>query len=114
MTLEWIVVSLLLASVWIGLGRWFRSPRVWLALALTYAAALGSVGWWHAELRVRLKSRSELAAKTPGLGRPGGYTSSDTCRACHPDEYQSWHRSYHRTMTQLPSRETVRGNFQNV
>ena len=29
------------------------------------------------------------------------YTSSQTCRACHPSEYKSWHNSYHRTMTQL-------------
>ncbi len=29
------------------------------------------------------------------------YTSSQTCRACHPSEYRSWHHSYHRTMTQL-------------
>ena len=27
-----------------------------------------------------------------------GYVSSDTCRACHPSEYESWHGSYHRTM----------------
>ena len=27
------------------------------------------------------------------------YVSSDTCRSCHPQEYDSWHGSYHRTMT---------------
>jgi hypothetical protein len=34
-----------------------------------------------------------------------GYVSSDTCRACHPSQYASWHRSYHRTMTCFPSKE---------
>ena len=30
-----------------------------------------------------------------------GYVSSDSCRACHPGNYASWHDSYHRTMTQV-------------
>ncbi len=46
------------------------------------------------------------------VGRPiqapqAGYTSSDTCRACHPSQYASWHASYHRTMTQLATPSTV-------
>src|SRR5262245_27033625 len=36
-----------------------------------------------------------------------GYVSSSTCRACHPTQYASWHRSYHRTMTQIATPETV-------
>lgn len=35
------------------------------------------------------------------------YTSSRSCRACHPDAYSTWHRSYHRTMTQPATPETV-------
>jgi len=41
----------------------------------------------------------------------GGFTSSDTCRACHPGEYASWHASYHRTMTQVASPETAIPSF---
>lgn len=36
-----------------------------------------------------------------------GYVSSDRCRACHPDQYASWHASFHRTMTQVATPETV-------
>jgi hypothetical protein len=36
-----------------------------------------------------------------------GYASSASCRACHPSQYASWHRSYHRTMTQLASPDAV-------
>ena len=32
-----------------------------------------------------------------------GYVSSNACLSCHPDQYSSWHRSYHRTMTQVDS-----------
>ncbi|MEY2409307.1 MAG: hypothetical protein QOF48_1977 [Verrucomicrobiota bacterium] len=55
-----------------------------------------------------------LRATTPREGRPGGYVSSDTCRSCHPSQHASWHHSFHRTMTQYASPESVRGNFQNI
>lgn len=34
--------------------------------------------------------------------------SSDACRSCHPSEYASWHRSFHRTMTQVATPDVVR------
>ena len=36
-----------------------------------------------------------------------GYVSSQTCRSCHPGEYASWHKTYHRTMTQVAAPSTV-------
>ncbi len=36
-----------------------------------------------------------------------GFTSSDTCRACHPHEYATWHASFHRTMTQVAGPATI-------
>ncbi|MFP8870601.1 MAG: hypothetical protein VCB43_03690 [Myxococcota bacterium] len=41
----------------------------------------------------------------------GGYTTSDTCRACHPGPYGSWHNSFHRTMTQAIGPNVVLGDF---
>lgn len=43
-----------------------------------------------------------------------GYVSSSECRSCHPSEYASWHASYHRTMTQVASPESVKGRFDDV
>ncbi|MCI0539893.1 MAG: hypothetical protein L0Z50_32200 [Verrucomicrobiales bacterium] len=51
---------------------------------------------------------------TPREGGPDGYVSSDNCRSCHPDQYASWHESYHRTMTQLARPEGVVGDFKGV
>ena len=46
---------------------------------------------------------------------PGdGFVSSQTCRACHPSQYQSWHRSYHRTMTQVAAPGNVAADFDGV
>ena len=36
-----------------------------------------------------------------------GYVSSDECRKCHPQNHASWHASYHRTMTQVATPETL-------
>jgi len=43
-----------------------------------------------------------------------GYVSSDTCRSCHPEQYASWEASYHRTMTQVATPETVVPSFDGV
>ncbi len=36
-----------------------------------------------------------------------GYVSSNACRACHPGNYASWHASFHRTMTQVATTDSV-------
>src|SRR5213592_2079045 len=43
-----------------------------------------------------------------------GYVSSRTCRACHPGQYASWHASYHRTMTQVATPESIATSFDGV
>lgn len=42
------------------------------------------------------------------------YVSSRTCRACHPSQYASWHASYHRTMTQVATPQSVAASFDDV
>src|SRR5258706_15854300 len=42
------------------------------------------------------------------------YVSSQTCRACHPSQYASWHASYHRTMTQVATPQSVAASFDGV
>ena len=43
-----------------------------------------------------------------------GFTTSVTCQACHPAQYDAWHRSYHRTMTQVATPSTVLATFDDV
>jgi hypothetical protein len=40
-----------------------------------------------------------------------GFVTSSGCRSCHPSEYATWHASYHRTMTQLATPESVLADF---
>jgi hypothetical protein len=44
----------------------------------------------------------------------GNYVGSSACQSCHPNQHGSWHESYHRTMTQAASEESVLGDFDNV
>jgi predicted CXXCH cytochrome family protein len=39
------------------------------------------------------------------------YVSSNKCQACHPGEFASWHKTFHRTMTQPAHPEIVAGAF---
>ena len=63
--------------------------------------------------------RDRVVPEARVTGRPiqlegDGYVSSQTCQACHPSQYASWHRSYHRTMTQVATPETVVARFDGV
>ena len=42
-----------------------------------------------------------------------GYISSTNCRQCHAHHFDTWHASHHRTMTQLPTQESVIADFDN-
>ena len=42
-----------------------------------------------------------------------GYVTSDNCRECHAHHYDTWHSSHHRTMTQVPTKESVIADFDN-
>lgn len=39
------------------------------------------------------------------------HVTSSACRECHAKEYETWHASYHRTMTQEANANTIRGLF---
>jgi hypothetical protein len=63
--------------------------RRWLAFGMLLTPALALL--WDGERPVTLGG--------PRLRAAGTTVSSGACKACHPAEYASWSRSYHRTMT---------------
>jgi hypothetical protein len=78
----------------------FAVDRPWLASLLLFGpalawslAALGGLAWTAAD-----------AASWATVDRHGDpVAGSDSCRSCHGEQWRSWHRSYHRTMTQRPA-----------
>lgn len=56
----------------------------------------------------------DRVANRPIQVRTDGYVSSAACKACHPAQYDSWYGSYHRTMTQVATPQTVLADFDGV
>lgn len=83
--------------------------------------AVRALGWVAALLLLgcRDEARSPPRAAEPdssprsavGVHTQGGYVGSAACGPCHEATHASWHRSYHRTMTQRPSAGSVLGRF---
>ena len=59
-------------------------------------------------------SPEERVADRPIQVRTDGFVSSAACKACHPAQYDSWYGSYHRTMTQVATPQTVLADFDGV
>ena len=53
----------------------------------------------------------ELGAEAPVERSKVAYVQSKPCVMCHPDHDASWRRTFHRTMTQLPTPLSVLGDF---
>ncbi|MEN8181377.1 MAG: cytochrome c3 family protein [Myxococcota bacterium] len=104
--MEAVVAVLVLVSSFIGVrlldrGRRFSLPS--LALVSVVAASVA----WTATHALRLPAPEEGISDRPIEVPPTGYTTSRSCEACHPAQYQTWHASYHRTMTQVVTPETA-------
>lgn len=59
-------------------------------------------------LMAALLGTAPLASATDDAS---AWAGSDSCRSCHQDHYASWHRTYHRTMTQEATAKSVQGAF---
>ena len=68
---------------------------------------------------VTVATLNPFILETDIVNRPiqiGGteYVTSNTCQSCHPSEYATWYGSFHRTMTQIATPDTVRADFDGV
>ncbi len=88
------------------------SPRLRL-LGLGLLAGLALFAWMSLSFRY-VEPDEALVADRPSEVPSDGYVGSDSCRACHPGEYATWHSSYHSTMTQTASEESVQASFDGV
>src|SRR5687768_4881709 len=114
MSLEWLLFFALLG---LGVFPFLKGAaslgaKVVIVILLLAGGGLLAAAKWSDWRERKNFARAQYYASVPREGRPGGYVSSDTCQSCHPNQYASWHRSYHRTMTQYGTPEAVRGEFE--
>jgi hypothetical protein len=74
---------------------------IWSLLVAGAFAALAVTVWRG------LGRGTPAPVNRPIMAREANYVTSNSCRACHPGNYASWHTSFHRTMTQVASAETL-------
>jgi len=110
-----LIAGLLTLAVSVGAliaGRG-RSPSTIVLAGLLAGAAGWSLTSWEPP-RPRSSVGRPLELRDRGEEPTDGYVTSNKCRACHPGEYASWHRSFHRTMTQVVSPSTVLSDFDEL
>jgi nitrate/TMAO reductase-like tetraheme cytochrome c subunit len=84
--------------------------KVFLPVLLILSTALGFAAIGLREPRIPERQ----VTNRPIQVIDAGYSSSNTCRSCHPSQYATWHASYHRTMTQVATPETVVADFDGI
>src|ERR1700693_4269650 len=115
MKLEWFFFVLLFIWASVLVLKGISGSKKWalLFLIVVCVSTIAGAKKWSSHQALWAIEREKLAEILPREGRPDGYVSSKKCQACHPGEYSSWHRTFHRTMTQFASRQSVKGNFEN-
>jgi hypothetical protein len=83
---------------------------VLIAALLVCSAA---IGWAAFTAHVPPVAERQITYR-PIQVQDDGYVSSQACKACHPSQFETWRGSYHRTMTQVATAETVRADFDAV
>lgn len=113
-----IVLTVVVVAVW-PLLKWGRLRIELVTLPLLIVAGLG---WWiyepqpshvmleAAEVDAQGGTRRRRLFKPQWLPQQvtgQEYVSSQACRSCHPGQFSTWHRTFHRTMTQVATPEAV-------
>ena len=100
-----------------------HKTKFWFGLALSVSISAGlsiaQINGRTDEQQIPTRPGKALAkideeVKNRPIQKQGrGYISSDSCRQCHTDHYDTWHESHHRTMTQIPTKDSVIADFDN-
>lgn len=98
----------------VGRSRYSHGVRLLRGTVLLLLAALSSAAMWARVDHVRADRAwaAQRRAWVPGPRGADEYAGSDACRGCHLAAYDSWHGSYHRTMTQHAGPDTILAPWQ--
>lgn len=88
----------------------------WTCILAVFVIVLSPISFFQRESFAQYAAQSGAANEPlendlPHLARESGYVSSNECKSCHLDQYNSWHKTYHRTMTQVAIPGNVVGAF---
>ena len=113
MNLEWQIFLFLIVAVSLLILRQVKNLPLWAYLGILglVVMAIFSARSWENRVARHQSSLKALQRSAPSVISSGGYVGSARCQSCHPQEFDSWHESFHRTMTQLATEDAVLGDF---
>lgn len=107
-----IVIALLaLFAVLLALIRRSGSRTIYYSFLVSGLLLTPILTWQAYFYNQKELYQEQSVSKRPNVIPEDGYSGSSTCKSCHPGNYNSWHATYHRTMTQKVGPETVLGDF---
>ena len=117
MLAEWCLyglagLGLLIALLAIPVSVGWINRNTAIVAAVTIVAATGFI-FLQAE-QITSWEATDAASERSAIPRKREdhlFAGSKSCRACHVREYATWHQSFHRTMTQVATAETVIAPF---
>lgn len=110
--MEWLLIGISVGFVAVLCFQLKSVARVAsTVLLISLGVTLVSAKLWQDQRLEQAQQEQAFQRTIPREGRPGGFVTSNTCQSCHPNEHASWHMSYHRTMTQYATPETVHAEF---
>ncbi|MDA1056009.1 MAG: multiheme c-type cytochrome [Planctomycetota bacterium] len=90
-----------------GLPGWVRV----VSLGICLLVGLGSLALWFSPATSDHRTLFAGPEIRPVAVAGDGYVGSSACQTCHRHESETWHDSFHRTMTQIASPTSVVGDF---
>lgn len=89
------------------LSNWGRSMVI-VAVSSLLVAVAALVLWSNSHRAEKpLQSDPNDHGTLPVQFGRESFVTSEVCRKCHVEQHKSWHESYHRTMTQVATSQTV-------
>lgn len=86
----------------------------WLVVLLV-GPILGLGLWWGSkQFKLTTSTGTIVATGLPAPVKEARFETSGTCAECHKEHYDSWYKTYHRTMTRDATPEYVKGDFNNA
>ncbi len=109
-----LILALICGCVPLLSKRARAAAKYFVCGSLAFVTLSVAIGNWLAPIPQVTKIAETLTRPIEVAGGNDPYVGSASCMSCHPQQYDSWHASYHRTMTQTATPSSVAGDFNDV
>ena len=110
----WLFIpALLMGIIWYFRIGPKREPGRVLVLIAVPICALG-IWWVSRDIAPAGPTGKNVSDKGQVAVGEGRFETSGTCAECHREQYDSWYKTFHRTMTREATPENVKGDFNNA